>query len=60
MIKSDKEMKNNSMHHSNLLKLLSNATVVNIFPELAILSERERYAPGRIRNLVKSKVSGQM
>ena len=56
MIKSDKEMKNNSMHHS----LLSNATFVNIFPGLAILSERERYALGRIRIPVKSKDSGQM
>ena len=40
MIKSDKEMKNNGIHHSNLLKLLSNAPFANIFPGLAILSER--------------------
>ena len=60
MIKSNKEMKNNGTHQSNLLKLLSNATFVNIFPGLAILSERERYALGRIRTPVKSKDSGQL
>ena len=44
MIKSDEEMKNNGIHHSNL----SNATFANIFPGLAVLSERERYTLERI------------
>ena len=52
MIKSDKEMKNNSIHHSNLLKLLPNATFANIFPGLVILSESERYILGRIQTPV--------
>ena len=60
MIKSDIEMKNNGIHHSNLLKLLSSAPFANIFPGLVILSERERYVLGRIRTPVKSKDSGQM
>ena len=41
MIKSDKEMENNSIHHSNLSKPLSTATFANVFPGLAILSERK-------------------
>ena len=41
MLKSDREMKNNSIHHSNLLKPLSNAPFANVFPGLAILSERK-------------------
>ena len=60
MIKSDEEMKNNSIHHSNLLKL---PTFVNIFPGLAIQPESERCVLGRIRTPVtpvKRKDSGQM
>ena len=45
MIKSDKEMKNNGLHHSSSLKLLSNATFANIFPGLAILSEKRKTRP---------------
>ena len=41
MIKSDKEIKNNGIHHSNILKLLSSATFANTFPGLAILAEEK-------------------
>ena len=52
-------MGNNGIHHSNLLKLLSNATFAKIFPGLAILSERERYDLGRISE-PQSKVKMQV
>ena len=58
MIKSDKEMKNNSKHHSNLLKPPIKCHICEYLPGLAILSERERYPLGRIRTPVKSKDSG--
>ena len=35
-----KKIKNNSIHHSNLLKPLSNATFANVFPGSAIISEK--------------------
>ena len=41
MIKSAKEMKNNNIHHSNLLKPPIKCRICKyIFPGLAILSER--------------------
>ena len=46
MIKSDKEMKNNSVCDTNLLKP----------PGLAVLSERERYALGRFEPKSKVKI----
>ena len=51
MIKSDKEMKNNNIRHSNILK-----------PPIKchICEYRERYALRRIRTPVKSNDSGQM
>ena len=51
MMKSDKEMKNNSIRHSNILKCPI---------KYHICEYRERYALGRIRTPVKSKDSGQM
>ena len=51
MIKSDKEMKNNSIRYSNILR-----------PPIKcnICEYRERYALGTIRTPIKSNDSGQM
>ena len=59
MIKSDKEMTNNNMYQSNLLKPPVKCHICE-YPILAILSERERYVLAMIRTQVKSKDSGQI
>ena len=59
-MKSDKEMKDNSIHYSNLLQPPIKCQICDVFPGLECLSEREEYALGRVRFPVKKKASGQM
>ena len=60
MTKSDKEMKNNSLHHSNLLKppIKCHICECHGFPGLVILSKRKKVL-GRIQTPVKSEALGQ-
>ena len=58
MIKSDKKVKNISIHHSNLSKPPIKCYIANVSSALAIMSERkhtplEGFQPAWIRTTVK-------
>ena len=62
MIKSYKEMKNKSIHQSNLSKppIKCHPYLQMSFQDWQSCPKGKKYALGRIRTLVKSKDSGQM
>ena len=60
MIKSDKEMKNNTYIIATYKASYQMPHLRIFFQDWAILSKRERYPLGRIRTPVKREGSGQM